>query len=316
MKKLRIFTKQGKVLATIIGIITLLSLIVTFSNNPNVPKWEDIFNWCKVPISSEKSSNGSNNDKLYVDFVDVGKADCSYIRYKNYNILIDAGDIDAKEKILNYLEKNKVSKLDMIIVSHPHRDHIGTMPEVINKCAINRFLMFELSESTLPHFRVYSRMESNLKNKNIRIETPKNNSEINFEDIKFKFFTPKEEYKNVNDNSIVTKLTYNNISFLFTGDIQKNREKDMISDAADVQATVIKVPHHGSGTSSSPEFLKVVRPKFAVVPIGPNKNRLPSYKILKQYERSNIKLYRTDECGTVSAVTDGNEITFNTEKVS
>lgn len=316
MKRKQKNTQKNKIIAIIIGILSVISLIITFGNSPIIPKWENIFSWFGLPLANENSTSESNNDKLYVNFLNVGKADCTYIKYKNYNILIDAGDIDAKDEILNYLEKNKIPKFNMVIVSHPHRDHIGTMPEIINKYHIEKFLMYTLTENIFSKFRVYSRMESNLNNKNIKIETPKNGSSIDLEGINLKFFTPKEEYKNINDNSIVVKLTYNNISFLFTGDIQKIREKDLLADRADIQATVIKVPHHGSATSSTTEFLKAVNPKFAVVPIGPNKNRLPSYKTLKEYERRNIKLYRSDENGNISAITDGNEIKFEMDKVS
>ena len=116
----------------------------------------------------------------------------------------------------------------------------------------------------------------------------------------------KNEDSRMNNNSVVLKLTYKEASFLFTGDIQKEGERQLINSGRDVKATVLKVAHHGSGSSSSYEFIRAVQPTVAVISVGyRNFYNHPSPYVVARYDRSGVKIYRTDKQGAVTIITDG-----------
>jgi competence protein ComEC len=133
-------------------------------------------------------------------------------------------------------------------------------------------------------------------------------------DMKIEIFGPISENEIVNNNSVVVKITYNSVSFLFVGDAEKAEETDLINSGYDLNSTVLKVGHHGSKTSSTYKFLGKVSPKYAVISVGPDKSNLPKEKVLKRLEKFSDHIYRTDKNGTIIFLTDGKKIEVKTEK--
>lgn len=268
-------------------------------------------------LGSQKTSETFNeiqNEDMKVHFLDVGKADCCLIRCKDKNILIDAADKEPTDIVTEYLEREKIEKLDLVVVSHPHRDHIGQMNKVIEKFDIDKFIAAKIPENIIPTSTTYEKMLKALNKKNIKIKYVKGGDKFEIGDLKIEILGPIKSHDKLNSNSVVMKVKYKDVSFLFTGDAEINEEKDILNSNANLKSTVLKVGHHGSKTSSSYKFISKVEPQYAVISVGPDKSDLPKKIILERIGKICNKIYRTDEKGTIIFKTDGKKINIETEK--
>ena len=250
-------------------------------------------------------------EELKVHFLDVGQGDSIFIELPtNETILIDASIKDASDKIINYLKEEKVSKIDYVIATHPHSDHIGGMSAVIKAFDIGQIYMPKAVTTT----KTYENLLLTIKDKNLKIKTAKaGNTIIDTDDLKLVVLAPNQDsYESLNNYSIVLKLTYKEKSFLFTGDAETLSEKEITGD---VEADVLKVGHHGSRTSTSQAFLNKVNPSYAVISVGFNNDyKHPHQEVLDRLEKKNIKIYRTDQNGDIIFTTDGYNIDVKVEK--
>ena len=228
--------------------------------------------------------------------------------------MIDAGDIDLDNKVVKYLSAQEVSNLDLVVVTHPHRDHIGGMKSVINNFDMERIMMPELPDELIPTTATYLNMLNAIKQKGIKVDKPIAGDEFNIGDMKVQILSPISSYKDINDYSIVVKVTYGKHSFLFMGDAEKNSERDLVNRGYNLKSTVLKVGHHGSQTSTTNEFLSKVSPKIAVISVGENNYSLPKPDVIKRLINRNIEVYRTDKCGTIIFESDGEELTTLIER--
>ncbi|WP_434641837.1 stalk domain-containing protein [Thermoanaerobacterium thermosaccharolyticum] len=254
--------------------------------------------------------------KLTVSYIDVGQGDSILIQTPSgKNMLIDAGVSEMGSTVVSYLKSKGINKLDVVIATHPHDDHIGGMPDVINTFNIGTFYMPKVTTNT----NAFENLLNALKNKNVNSVYVKARNNINLDsDITAKFLAPNSSsYDNLNNYSAVIKLTYKNVSFLFTGDAEKESEQEMLNKGYNLKADVLKVGHHGSDTSTTADFLKAVSPKYAVISVGKNNDYgHPNQSVLDRLNNAGIKIFRTDLNGTVVATTDGNTITFNVNPTS
>ncbi len=308
MKKYSV--KQKRTLIVSLIIIFAISIGITVCENFNIISWKNVFNLAGV---SDFTSESDRYD-MSVHFIDVGKADSIYIKCKDKNILIDAGEKNTYDLVNEYLRRQNVKVLDLVIATHPHTDHIGGMPKVIEEFKINKLLMPELKEEVIPTSRTYEKFLLAIKNKNIAPERPIPGTSFNVGELIFEVLAPNKQYDDVNNNSIVVKMTFKNTSFLFTGDAEKESENDMMNNNFNLEADVLKVGHHGSKTSTSSAFLKKVNPKYAVICVGEDRYNLPKKITIDKLTKRNIKVFRTDCNGTVVFSTDGNKISVFTEK--
>lgn len=247
----------------------------------------NILLWTQVIQSNEKS--------LKVTFLDVGHGDSIFIEFpKGGNMLIDGGKPEMGEYVvLPFLKKKGISCIDTVVSTHQDIDHIGGLIPVLKDMRVRRIV-------------------GNSKDKNLfvidKVEIVHKGDEIRgYEWIRIYILHPSKLAQKDNDNSIVIKMIYNNISFLFTGDIELDAENDLIPMNQKLHSTILKVPHHGSKHSGNMEFIKLVNPKIAVIQID-SKNRfnLPDKDLLKRYRELGIKVFRTDIDGAITIVTDGN----------
>lgn len=296
-----------------------LSILLCFSlvlSGCSVENSKDISS--KTSSTSTKKDNDKNStnnttvkdfvkDKLVVHYIDVGQGDAELIQFKGKNILIDAGPNDSRDKFMTYLKRTGVKKLDYIIATHPHEDHIGNMDDVIKEFDVGEFIAPKVSANT----KSFEWMLKNLKKKGLKITTAKAGLKLNLDkNINCELLAPnKDKYENTNDYSAVLKVTYGNNKFLFTGDAESLSEKETLRAKSDVTADVLKFGHHGSRTSSSKEFLLKVKPKIGIVSCGKgNKYGHPHKETLKKIKDMNIKIYRTDIDGNIILTSDGNTI--------
>ncbi len=254
-------------------------------------------------------TSSSNTKNLKVIFLNVEQGDATLIQTpKEKTILIDGGPNAAiLEKLGQYLPFHQ-KKIDLIILTHPHSDHVTGLISVLQNYQINLILMNGVNHTT-PEYITFLKL---IKNKKIPVNIVENASFIDLEDnIRMEILYPDRnlanlDVKDLNDGSIVTYLIAKNIKFLFMGDAGFGVENRLMASNLLLQTNVLKIGHHGSRESSSSEFLNYVRPEFAIISSGAN-NLFghPSKELLKRLNNQNIKTYRTDKHGDIIFTTNG-----------
>lgn len=237
---------------------------------------------------------------LRIYFIDVGQGDsCLIITPNNKKILIDGGEGEP-EVLLSYLLDRRIKSIDYIMISHFDSDHCNGLIDIIKNLQVKNILI-----SKQAYFSDEYKNIANIINlKKIKVIFVKQGDSLNVDkNIKLDIFYPTEklEYEDLNNNSIVAKLTYNYFSVLFTGDIEKSEENILeIYKDRELESDVIKIAHHGSKTSSSKEFLEAVKPKIALIGVGGNNTfGHPNNGVLERLENINCKIYRTDKMGEI-----------------
>lgn len=299
--------KNKKILASIIGVIILGILSLLGLNQDTLNSFLKIENETNKTI--EETSSVPVTTNLIVDYIDVGQADSILVRNKEMAMLIDAGNNEDGKDVVNYLKTKGVTKLNYVIGTHPHEDHIGGLDDVINSdIEIKNILMPKITTNT----KTFEDVLDAIENKGLDIKAPEKGYEFKIGEANCKVMTDSILDKdNLNLSSIVIRLTFGNNSFLFMGDSEKENEETIFWPKTDV----LKVGHHGSNTSSSQEFLEQVLPKYAIIMAGEgNSYGLPKDEIIKRLENLGTTIYRTDKNGTIEITSDGNEIKIKTEK--
>ncbi|MGV8905920.1 MAG: ComEC/Rec2 family competence protein [Acetobacterium sp.] len=249
--------------------------------------------------------------EIKVHFIDVGQADCILVQQGNSNMLIDAGNNEDAQTIKSYLDSLGVTALDVVIGTHAHEDHIGSMDTVIDSFPVGEIIFPKQTETT----NTFKDFVMAVKNKGLTLTEPSVGSAFNIGEATVTILAPNGTgYDDANDYSVVVKVAYGNTSFLLTGDAEAASESQMVSNGSDLSATVLKVGHHGSRSSTSDSFLDKVNPKFAVISVGKgNSYGHPTQEVMNRLQARGIPVYRTDENGTIVATSNGNDVTFNTD---
>lgn len=262
-------------------------------------------------------------DNLKVNFINVGEGDCILIEAPNkINILIDGGgtpqsDFDVGSKIvIPYLRRKGINEIDLLILTHPHLDHLEGLLPVIKEFKVDMVL----DSGLICDLSVYKEFISIILKKEIPYYKAKAGDNFIFSN-NLEIFLLNPLYdsdfyneSDFNNASIVVKLFYKNADFLFTGDIEEAAEKKLLVWQNILKSDILKVGHHGSATSTNLEFLDKVNPSIAVITVGKNLFGHPSQKIIERLEDKNIQIYRTDEDGTIIIRTNGQEYWIRTLK--
>lgn len=259
-------------------------------NVTNPENLKDVTIKTSKEITSDFMSDDQTSLKVY--FFDVGQADSMLIQNNGENMLIDAGNNEDGEMLVNNLKTLGVEKIDYLVGTHPHEDHIGGMDDIINNFSIGKIFMPNVTTNT----KTFEDVIDAAKNKGLQIETPKIGDEFTVGSANCSVVYVGDDKENLNLSSIIIKLNYNNLSYLFTGDAEAE-----IENKIDVgKINILKVAHHGSDTSSSEKFVKETAPEVAIILVGKdNSYGHPSDEIIKRYEEVGSKIYRTDEVGNI-----------------
>lgn len=258
-----------------------------------------------IPVASIEDASVTSH------YIDVGQGDSIFIELPNNEcMLIDAGEKDYSNKVVSYIKQLGYKKIDYLVGTHPHSDHIGGLKLVVNSFDIGSIYMPKVSTNTPTYVNLLKTIDS----KGLTIKNGKAGVNIvNNDGYKIDIIAPNSDYyEEINDYSIVIKLIYKDISFLYMGDAEKYSENEIKSD---VKADIIKVGHHGSLSSSSLAFIKKVMPSYAIIQVGiDNSYGHPNKNILNRFNLLGSKIYRTDLNGNIVIATDGKDISIATEK--
>ena len=246
-----------------------------------------------------------------VHYIDVGQADSELVICGDKSMLIDGGNAEDSNLIVSYLRDMNIDHLDYVICTHAHEDHVGGLSGALHECVVDNVLCSTDYYDT----KVFKNFKKFTEEQGKNIEIPNPGDSFTLGESYVEFLGPQKDYDDLNNNSIVMKVTYGDTSFLFTGDAEREAEKDIIDAGYDLSADVLKVGHHGSSSSTSYVFLREVMPEYAVISCGKdNSYGHPHKETMSRLKDAGVKTYRTDESGHIVAASNGTEITFSTEK--
>lgn len=246
-----------------------------------------------------------SDSDMWVEFIDVGQGDCALVYSQGHYMLIDTGDRDESDTVINHLKSIGVERLDYMILSHPHADHIGEAAQIYDSFEVGSVIMPMLPEELEPNSVTYETLLETVP----YIEPAEDMSFI-FGGCEFDTYAAHEYSTDLNDWSVIVRLTYGGTAFLFTGDCGVGEEYDIIDSGAELSADVLKAGHHGSYTSSSEEWLTAVDPTYTVVSCGVGNSYGHPHDLTmdRLYEHSD-EVFVTAEVGSVIFESDGETVT-------
>lgn len=269
----------------------------------------------EAPDDSSGTSATTSGESLVVQYIDVGQADSSLLFLPNGKVmLIDAGGNATADQLVAYLQEQGVKRIDYLIGTHPHEDHIGGLDAVIENFDIGEIYMPKVDDSQVPTTQTYEDVLTAIDANGLTVTQGKGGMTLFREGLlKAEILAPNvSKYDELNSYSIVIRISYQNTSFLFMGDAESDSEQQILQ-RYDVEADVIKCGHHGSSTSNSREFIGEVNPKYAIISCGKdNQYGHPHEETLAVLEEQEATVYRTDQDGTITATSNGQQISFET----
>ena len=267
---------------------------------------------CQVVIVQEPTY-APGESSLTVHFLDVGQADCALVESDGHYMLIDGGNVGDGQMVISYLEQQGVQELEAVVCTHAHEDHVGGLPAVlaVYPTATVYAPTKTYASKVFDDFLYYTDQQG------LEVTIPAPGDEFSLGDADVTVLGPVKSYAETNDTSIVLRIDHKENSFLFTGDMEVAAENDMLDHWGDTgifDADVLKVGHHGSDTSTGYRFLNTVMPTYGIISVGEdNKYGHPNEEPLSRLKQAGVVLLRTDQLGTVTALSDGFELSFTWE---
>ena len=274
---------------------------------------------------SAAAANGAEpSGNLTIRMLNVGQGDAILIQTAEQTVLIDTSDLDEQDKLRNELKKAGVKKIDKLILTHPHADHIGGVEGVVLK----DYEVGAVYDDGMPsNSKIYIRYMKLLKQKNIAHQGLKAGDTLDFGNgVTFKVFAPSAElvekgtnkgYKHdPNNESVVGRLTFGAFSMMFTGDAEADEEKGIVANySSELKSNILKAGHHGSKTSSSAAFLRAVKPEAALISCGiGNDYGHPHKETMKKFQAMKLQIFETDKNGTITVTSDGQTYSIKPEQ--
>jgi len=268
------------------------------------------------PAGQQDRSTQVSGQTLKVQTIDIGQGDAILIQAQGQVVLVDTGDVPAREKLVRYIKSQGITTIDKVFITHPHADHLGGMAAVLENFKVKQIYDSGLTTTTA----LYRQYLTTVQKKNIPFEVVAQGSTIDLGGgAVLKVLAPQKPFitqSELNNNSIVLKLTYGKFSMMLTGDAEKEAEDKLIKDyAGELKSSVLKSGHHGSNTSSTTAFLKAVAPEAIIISVGANNDyHHPHPSTMKKYAELKAKVYQTDRDGTLTITSDGQTYNINKEK--
>lgn len=249
---------------------------------------------------------------LTVYFLDVGQADSAIIICDDKVLMIDGGNAADSQFIYSMLRNTlDIQTIDYMIASHPHEDHVGGLAAALNACFVG---VLYTPETDYPS-KAWNNVLKYAEAQGTPVVIPMPGDTFEAGSAKVDILGPMWFSNNTNNMSLIVRITYGNVTFLFTGDAEREEEQDLVEADVPLQADVLKVSHHGSNSSSGDVFLGAVKPRYAVVSVGAdNQYGHPAEEVLGRLIDAGAEIYRTDLQGTIICKTNGTYVEFRTEK--
>lgn len=280
------FAKKNPLLALVIVLVAVALLIWQSA--------EDGKNTVTVPM-----------DGLYVHYIDVGQGDSELVCCNGEYMLIDAGEPEAADAVLEYLDRHGIDKLDYLVCTHSHSDHCGGLDAVVESLEVGTVFTSPYAGDS-PSYEIFT---DAVYDAGLELTVPELGESYRLGEASFSFIGPVEDYDNTNDDSLVMRLEYGDTSFLFTGDMTAKAEKDLIKDGASLRCDVLKVGHHGSSGSSCYQFLYEAQPGIGVISCEKgNSYGHPHEETLSRLDDADVTVYRTDLEGSIVIFSDGMKV--------
>lgn len=268
----------------------------------------------KPPVATEPTVNTTEaptepaEPGLWVHFLDVNHADCILLECGGEFALVDGGYPESGDKIVQYLTDQGVDELDLMVGTHPHGDHIGGLPQVLDTFPTER-----VWTSQLPYKNDYVNSFTNaVTRRGVELEQPRPGETFQLGDATIDVIGPLNLlYEDANDLSLVLRVTYRDTRFLLTGDMEEVAERELVEAEVDLKADVLKVGHHGSSSSTSYRFLRAVAPTYGVISLAAaNEYGHPHRDPMSRLRDADVTIYRTDTMYDIVAFSDGETISF------
>ena len=265
---------------------------------------------CTMTVStSQPAAEAEETSGLEVHYLDVGQADCILLQCDGHSMLIDGGNVEDSDLVVAYLQDQEVEKLDLVVNTHAHEDHVGGLPAVL--------AVFETAELWCPvteydsgcfeDFLYYADQQD------LEPVCPDPGDVFMLGSTQITVLGPVRDDYDTNNSSIVLRADLGQTGFLFSGDAEAQAEKDILEAGYDISCTVLKAGHHGSDTSNTYQWLREADAAYVVIPVGEgNSYGHPHDEILSRFRDADLEVYRTDLQGHIVCYADGLNVTFET----
>ena len=293
-------------------LVTIIILVIASIFGVNV---SDIIPSEQVESQSQETSSQENVTELgefNVHMIDVGQADSFLLIQGDEVALVDCGTRSTGKDVVEYLNNLGITKIDYVIGTHPHDDHMGGMYEVLVNFDIGTIIIPNLENEDITT-NWYLKLINEIKTGGYKVKYAKKDDVYYVGKTKMRILEAETDVNgNMNNYSIVLKVSFGDIDTIMTGDAETDIEEKILDSGADIDAEILKVGHHGSDTSNSEAFIDAISPEYALISskVG-NKYEHPIKSTMEKLEERNIEVYRTDECGSVVMTIEGNNIEFS-----
>ena len=320
MKKIKLTKAQKKKLFSILVVLVVVCIAGFLSHRgesiqPLVeyfPFLEEIFPQESVPAGAPVMDGAG----LRVHILDVGQADCILIQGPEKVLVIDGGESGDASTIIQYLQKQGVERIDYYLNTHPHSDHYGGITQVMEAIPTGEFLYHPVPEEHTPTTRSYQKLIQYLLDSKTKttVLDPGDTLDLGGGAV-LTILAPLEGYEDMNNNSLVGRLTFGERAFLFTGDAEKKSEKAILESGVELSADVYSIPHHGSNTGMTQKFLDQVKPQYATISVGKdNDYGHPHRDTIQRLSEGEVPCLRTDLLGNIVFETDGKTLSLSTDR--
>lgn len=250
--------------------------------------------------------------ELVVHMIDVGQADCFLLIQNEKTALVDCGTRSTGKDAVEYIKALGITELDYVIGTHPHDDHMGGMYDIITNFDVGTIIIPDSRNAEITA-NWYIKLMKELKTGNYKVDFPEKGDIITLGDAIMQVLSAETDVNgNTNNYSIVFKVTFGQMDMIMTGDAETEIEMNILESGIDIDAEILKVGHHGSDTSNSEEFLDAITPQYGLISckVG-NKYEHPIKSTMEKLEERNVKVYRTDESGSVIMIITAYDVSFN-----
>lgn len=255
-----------------------------------------------------RNTSQSDSELMYVNFIDVGQGNCTLVTCGDEAILIDSGEVGMAQTVISYIKNLDITELDCVIVTHPHTDHMGGMTKLLYEFEIGDLVMPEIPEDIIPTTKTYEKFLTAVSDNAENVIAAEPGQTYSYGEMTLEIFAPLRDYDDLNDMSVVSRISYGETSVMFTGDATTEVEQDLLKRKVDYSADLLNVGHHGSKTSSSREWLEAVNPEYAVICCGMNNDYgHPHTDVTDRLEQLGVNYYRTDLLGNIVFASDSRE---------